>query len=418
MPVMQTVDFAEVVYKDCESIDHKHWVKNARAYAELPLHSRNYRGYFGLALVLASTSDSAWTKLGNDRLFVPNQQMEWVTLVDAVRADGRVARWGAVRPMSIRYGMPVLGYDSSAKSWDLAFPPFDSATIFSPYGNQRLCPTAETLSPNNFPQLFRVFNQLNRAMTSAAKVDAGLVQNFFYGEHRTADLPRVETWMPRPYVAFKYDMRGQVFDHLVQVHNSSPVYPDNLLKAFTAALPLNLEYKATFSGKIHSISVVSTSHGRSINVRLSGDRGEHRVISFCGRTASLNLRANARFEAGVVIGTERIELPDNWFELGLSAQMDIAIAKNRHEPNLLRFWFEREGIDLKASFRHWPASLVGTVALTHGVDSDLSWDLGDITRYFHDKSDSVIFPPVPVNSFTGNLLDVAYDLTPWSLFKE
>ncbi len=411
-------------YASFDSPEHQAWKKHRELALSVTGDASGYRGCFGLALVVDGTTTDSWIE-HLDRRFAPDNTLKW-----ASNDRPREVNWSSVRPTTIRFGVPTLAKASEERAWNFRDFPHDGPTAGS-----------DVLSPTTCPQLFRVFNALNLAMTSTAfhfrhdwkpKREAlyeYLDQPFsedaktlLFGEGAYDSVARPLEWMPKPHLGFPETARGSLFQRATQPAMGAdfpPFYSDGLRVAFVEAMGDYLGYRANYGGKVHSITQTKTHGIPTLTIQLRGDRGEVASVVF-HRDAVIRKPAGAKFKRLEVIAEERFAkpVPSDWYERNWASRWDQWIDKiiPGRRDMYVRLWFDRQGISLLPGLIHLPAQISSIAALGSAVDGALLWELDSALEYYNTACDACIFPTLQIahwDQLSGILPgDVHFDLTP------
>jgi hypothetical protein len=393
----------------------KAWHDHARLLATVPKSEAGFRGCLGLALVVDSTHSDSWVEVDR-RLFLPDWTLRWASLVDIPRIYFRLnekprpVQWASVRKTSLHFGRPVLRR-SPARGWDLVPEPGSGAL--------------DSIDPRTDPQLFRVFNALNWAMTSTAyhfrerwqhrrddfyraaglERPAGGGMALLFGEEPQGGLAPPEAWMPMAYVGFDEALAERLFDlatcvGMLNNDASSRCYPEAFQEAFLDALDADmLAYPAPFPGRVAQARPAS-HHGMPVlEVRLEGDEGQRAVARF-SRQARLKVRAGQRVHQGEEVGRERLDLPQrwkrakNWTSLRWNMLLPRAVARVAPFDDYVRLWFERQILRVKPGFVHVPSGLVTLATVGASDEAELFWDVGHCRTYYREDCEAFVFPTI------------------------
>ena len=449
-------------FKSFNSPEHESWKAHRQLLSHLKDSDAGYRGCFGIALLINSVNADSWLQLprtesttDNPFVFVPDSTVSWATLVDVplgyFRFNDQYSRevhWATVRNTTTKFGMPTLARGSEDKmAFDFRAFPFGKAKVRSPDGKawHVVTPGADSLNTEHYPQLFRVFNALEWAMTTTAfsfrsswaharpamfqalgyeyEPDKKLLA-FGHGMYDGAARPN--QWMPRAYLAFPENMRDRLFERSTRpagtlVPDAEPVYTEGIKEAFMDAMGVAFEFRAHFAGRVASMERMYYHGVPVVSVLLKGDQGERQVVRFFRDTAILRKRVRDTFKPGEVIGEEKLDgaVPDDWFNIPYFKRWDRYAAGILHPRRLdavMRLWFERQAVNLQPGYVHFPAQIASVAALGAAVDDRLFWEVSDSLEYYRDDADAIIFPTVQLRGWydlAGCLPgDVAYDLNP------
>lgn len=430
-------------YAKFDTAEHQDWKQHREALHLVGPEIAQNRGCAGLAMIVDATTEDSWVRCRGNT-FLPDSGLRWASMVDvpgwAYRDDGhrRERHLAAVRPTSMTYGSPkLLRPRKGTRCWDFRRFPFD--TKAGKTGKAK--PTDDTLSPSRHPQLFRLFNAMEWAMTSTAfavhpewrkrrehfhklvnKTPEPDEQGVFLFGSDTCGykyyLPHPVKWMPVPYLAFREKDSQYLFEAITNIgRRDTHTYPVDLRDAFLDALGDNLRYVAKFDGCVKSVTS-ETYYGVPVHrLVLKGDRGEHETVRLT-QTAKKHITSR-EFKEGTLIAEENVmPLPAAWADTWRGAQWKLAreTVGNRRLDAIIRMWFERERLRIVPDLVHFPAKLAITAAFRAGVDRGLMWDVSRSQEYYNDGCDSFVFPPILLDrwdDFEGRLPGfVAYDLTP------
>lgn len=389
------------------TVDRSEWETVNAEMQKLPHALFNCRGFIGLSIILTTVGDTDWYKIGG-KVIVPNNDVNWVTLTDVVR-DDKTARWLVNRKAEMRFGAPVIGPGDVGSGWDISLPSFTQSNIENHS-------TLHVLSPNRFPQLFRVANRLSAVLNTAAGVRCGRKNNYIIGDNVEVKYPpKTYSWIPKAYLGFSSSDFDYMFDMIINVHNEIPGY---IKIGFLNAIRQRMEYRAQFNGVLHSIYERRSPEGSILEATLHGDNGERRIVRFGGQTGRFVIKPGQRFSLDDVIAFDQPPvLPHDWFKLPFHLKWGFVASWLRNvRSDVVRVWFERQAVQLTRGLTHWPMTLCGGLALTHSKENSLAWDISGCVDYFVDAVDAIICPPVELTSLYGSFPgDVAYDVRPYWL---
>ncbi len=418
--------------------EQRAWQTHRSVLATVPPPELGRRGCIGLAMLVHSQHADSWLQLGDGedggrRTFVPDDTVAWASLVDVPGPyfnTGRAfkeVQWAAVRPTTVRYGVPALVRDSERVADD-----FRSA----------LLPGAG-IDAAESPQLFRVFNALNWAMSSYAfafrpawrpgrpALAAALGYDhdpdtplLSYGGATYAGLAHPVQWMPRSFIAFPVELRDRLHDLSFNPPGANPDnpigVPEGMRAAFVDDIGQYLAYRARFAGRVESVKRTMHQGWPAMEFVLSGDRGEREVVRFFRDSCQVRKPVRARFEPGEVVAEERFSapLPEDWYSRGVENRWDRWVHRlmSVRWSAVLRFWFDRQGVELVPGFVHLPGQIASRAAVSSAVGQHLLWEVSGALEYYDDSCDAIVFPPIPVERWydlSGFLPgDVAYDFAP------
>jgi hypothetical protein len=369
------------------------------------------------------------TKSG--RFFVPKCEVRWVSLMDVPGYSFRIARppevhWAAVHRTKIRFGMPTI-----AGKPDLAFnirtdPKY--AIPASGYGDGQ-----------QQPDLFRVFNALNWAMTSTAfayreawvgkrqDLDAAIGKEFraspralLFGENHHDSLVAPAVWMPRAYLAFNNRHWDRIFGWATKswLANGRLHYPDAVKQQFCADLGKSMPVQVPFSGRFVG-AFRTLFHGLpTFDLAFELGHSGRRVLRVC-QHAKVLVRQSQAVKEGETIATEGLVLPPIWNNLRLQEQWNVAspkLVRRGHFDAWVRLWFERQFLELEKGLVHVRSDLAATAACGHAVTDRTCWDLSPAMEYYDEALEAFVFPPIRIKKW-WNLAgvlpgEIVYDFTP------
>ncbi len=436
-------------YSEFTSPEHKSWKAHRELLRNIDESNAGYRGCLGLAMLIKGSNEFTM-KAVTGRAFVPDSSVAWASLVDIPIGyfkrgnTRRDAHWATVRPTTMKYGLPTLERGSEKNdAWDFKQFPFSTGTIFKPEGGVFIVTAKDDiLNTEEHPQLFRVFNALEWAMTSTAfafrstwtHAQPALSKLLGY-EHTPSQkllafgngiydaVARPAMWMPKAYLAFPANLRAEIYARQTRQHIGSeivPTYRQGLQDAFLDALGDNLEYRAHFPGVVKSV-IRTVYHGMPVmEMTLKGNRGEHDVVRFFGETASIFKRTGAEFEENDVLAEERTlrSLPQNWHQRSYAARWEQWLERLLPDAldQIMNLWFDRQAVQLVDGVVHYPAVISSSAALSSAVDSGLMWEVSESMEYFRDDSDAIVFPTIQIRGWSdlaGRLPgDILYDFHP------
>jgi hypothetical protein len=394
--------------------EQANWREHESALGGVPRYHVQYRGCFGIALVVASEDEGTWRDYGG-RVVLPDASLSWATLVDIPEKhygrNGAPVTLASVRPTRCRFGMPTIGRPDH--SWRFDLPPQTTEGMAKPRG--------DVLSPTTQPQLTRVFNAVNWSMSSTAfqyraawkggvdtyRKQLGLgdgAPSLIYGDgkfYRRADRPRA--WMPTPLLAFDMDDTdysvGALFDQCTTLarhvgrHYTADFrdhFVQNLAEPFLAPFP------GTLVG-VHREGSGSTEHV-VVSLRPSGSPETVR-LRFGHRVRILVERARP-FGKGTPLCEE---------VFGISPKIRTDYERFDHIARLLgdkfenfvRNWFARQIVTIEPDHVHVPASLAATAAVWGADEARLAWDVTRSVEYFNTSAGAFVFPPVQIDRWDG-----------------
>ncbi len=429
---------------------HADWKAHAEVVRRARFANSCLRDCIGLALIVLHERVGESVNVGPAR-FVPDEGLRWASIVDVpgetVSPSRNEVQWATVRPTTTRYGTPALARgDDQANVWNFCQFPYDRYETTDETGHRRvLRPSWRTLNPATKPQLFRVFNAINWAMTSyavttrrvwgkgraacykAMGVPADVEAAYKYGDGVFDKLVPSDEWMPVPYIGFDARHRDDLFDlschGLVYQNDVEREYNRMsvpLRAAFCDAVADGLAWRPTFAGRVDGIRQTTYAGARAIEVTVSGNQGESAVEFFSLEGVRGSRVKGATFEEGepLAVETTRTPVPRQWHSMTLADKWQDV--KRMFGPRLdvvLRTWFRRQAVFLTPDLVHYPVRLSGGAALAYAVDGSLYWDLAPAAAYYDDACDAMVFPPIPTKNWgdlRGTLAKVVpYDLGPW-----
>lgn len=445
MPTGTQLDFDGI-----DSVEHATWRNHRDVMRLVDADAIRYRGCIGLAAVIDTQTTDSWAdRIG--KKFVPDATLRWASLVDIPPENFRVGRkareihWATVRPTTVQYGVPRLAFGSETDAFDFRSFPYDPVEVPGPAGPVTHVPPKDTLRPSLHPQLFRVFNALEWAMTSTAfhfrRAWAAGREQFcehlglrhgpdtkalLFGDGVYDGVARPVAWMPQAYLGFPEETLPELFDRSTRPGMIGPgggservVYKDSLKEAFVDALGTNLGHRAEFDGRVEQVVQHQFAGCPCIAVTLVSDRGVRETLRF-HYDARLRHRVGAGFKRGDLIADERFasQLPPDWYDRSPVTRWERwleRIIPGRVEI-LLRLWFERQAVRLVDGLVHLPAAVSSVAAFSTADDAALVWDVKDSLDYFNGDCDAMIFPTIQISAWDqlrGQLPgDVTYDFTP------
>lgn len=431
----------QIEYEKFDSPEHQSWKNHRELTLKVSGDAAGYRGCIGLSLVIDATTINSWID-NLDRRFAPDSTIKWVSLVDIPSGNFRQAalgrreiHWGTVRPTTTKFGVPMLARKTEERAWDFRGFPHDTLP------GVQTSVSGDTLSPSKYPQMFRVLNALDWAMTSTAfhfRHDWKPKRKAFYdqleipfqeetktllfGEATYDGVARPLDWMPRAYLAFPESVRPNLFTRATQPamgQNLPPFYTDGMKVAFVEAMGDYLGYRVNFGGKVHSITPTKTHGIPTLTVQLRGDRGESATVVF-HRDAVVRKASGTKFKRMDTIAEERFvkPVPEDWYDRNWFTRWDKWVSKmipGRLDA-YLRLWFDRQALSLLPGMIHLPAQISSIAALGSAIDSALMWELDSALEYYRTDCDACIFPTIQISRWdqlSGVLPgDVHYDFTP------
>lgn len=455
-------------YTKYDSADHVSWKLHRKAGKLVPPGVAATRGCMGLGLIVDTTTEDSWIE-HRDTVMLPDRGIRWATIVDvpghAFVAKGRntLHHLATVRPTTIQFGSPRLTRHSEGPPcWDFREFPFDEDRVQSGNKTVTLKRRPTTLSPTAYPQLFRLFNAMEWAMTSTAYAvnrhwrkyreefyklldtypagpqDRGvfLFGGGMCGEGEPApatDIPHPATWMPTAYLAF----REQDVKHLFDVITNRPVQEDDedfkipvgLRDGFLEALGDNLAYRAKFDGRVERVVKAMYYGVHTHEVTLVGDRGEREMIRVGQDTNKVHLTSKTFKEGDLIVEDHVLDVTcedmggslENWRDMWAGDRWTLAMAGIKYDHLIphMRMWFERQGSHILPGMVHFPSHLANAAAFRGAVDRDLMWDVKASMEYYRNDCESFVFPPILTekwDEFAGTLPgDVPYDFAPTDL---
>lgn len=444
------------------SPDHETWKAHRQLLTHLRDSEAGYRGCFGLAMLINSHNIDSWLQVKegpgtNDSslVFVPDSTIAWASLVDIPVGNfrfqdtfSREVHWATVRKTTTQFGVPSLTRGSEDKmAWDFRSFPFGKARQLSEDGKSYkvFTPGADALNTAHYPQLFKVFNALEWAMTTTAfsyrsswaEARPALFQSLgfeyeqdkkvmVFGNRVYDTAARPNMWMPRAYLAFPEQMKDKLYDRATRPGGAmtpdvEPHYTEGMKEAFMNAMGVNFEFRAHFDGRVASMERMYYQGVPVVSVLLKGDQGERHVVRFFRDTAVLRKRVRDTFKAGEIIGEEKLDapVPEDWYTIPYFKRWDRHAARILHPRRLdpvMRLWFERQAYSLQPGYVHFPAQIASVAALGAAVDDRLFWEVSQSLEYYRDDADAIVFPTVQMRAWydlSGSLPgDVLYDLNP------
>jgi hypothetical protein len=443
--------FFDKLYADADTAEQQAWKTHRKLVRAIEEDEAGYRGCIGLGMIINSTNADSFKTFastdGNAKIFMPDNTIAWASIVDIpigyfkLKHGKREVHWATVRPTSQKFGMPQLAFGTESFSFDFRSFPFDPTRVRLGKNVTDMIPSHDTLQPHQHPQLMRLFNALNWAMTSTAftfrktwkpqrellakaldrdfKPDQRLLA---FGDGVYDSVARPQQWMPRAYIAFPYDLWDEVYHRATRATGSAdmlPVYSQGLREAFVDAMGKNCEYVSRFAGTVSSVEKIKYRGMTVLEFQLKGDRGEHETVRFL-ESCMIHKGRRTRFEAGEVIAEDKykVNLPDDWYEISHRERWDrhisrLLVGKLDH---VCRLWFERCGIVLEDGFVHFPSQIASLAALSGAVSGSLYWDVTDAMEYYREDCDAIVFPTLQMRNWhelSGALPgDVMYNFTP------
>lgn len=451
-PAPGKVATGKIDYAEFNSPEHESWRTHRDLTAVIAEDEAGYRGCLGLALLISSVGCDSWTQVpqgtATTLTFVPDGTVSWASMVDVpvgyfrLAAKKREVHWAAVRPTSVRFGMPALVRGTETHQFDFRAFPFDKARVRAGGKTLHVRPSPDALNPADHPQLFRVFNALEWAMTTTAfsfrknwrprrdKLAEALGYAYdpeqkllAFGGGIYDGVARPYQWMPRAYIAFPDRVREAVYDRATRATGSPemlPIYSEGLREAFVNDMGQYLAYRVPFAGRVAHVERTTYRGIPVLSFLLKGDRGERQVVRFFRDACHVRKGVRAVFAAGDVIAEEKFDaaLPKNWYAMSPRVRWDKwtwSLVPHRLDA-VCRLWFDRCGLQLKDGLVHYPAQIASLAALSSAVDGDLFWEVSNCLEYYAEDCDAVVFPTIQVRNWydtSGSLPgDVFYDLTP------
>lgn len=431
-------------YADLTSPEHEAWKKHHNLLGTLTQADAVFRNCLGLALLVKSHTSDSWVTFPDRQVFVQNANVSWASMTDVPPGyfqpgndRRREVTWATVRDTTMKFGVPTLARGSEKDSaWD-----FRSLRR----GGHRV--DLPILDAEHEPQLFRCFNAMNWAMSSvafnfnrdwayAAPAFRTAVDEIFQVKHKTPVLlvagngvydgaAYPDQWMPKPYLGFRSELRGEVFDRATTMKaGQKDKYSYSLCDTFTTAMGDNLSHRAKFPGKVQKVKNATYRGIPVTEITLAGDRGEHEVVRFMASRCQLLKAVGLQFKPGDAIAEDVFDnkLPRHWHDMPVGVKWNDRPAcpvdrlLGRQADPVMRLWFERQAVELVDGLVHYPSSIASVAALSTAVDSALFWEISDALEYFRDDCDALVFPPLPIDRWfhmRGWLPgDVEYDVTP------
>lgn len=448
-PPASGINYAQFV-----SPEHLAWKAHRELMLNVAREEAGYRGCIGLALIINAVGADSWAEIpggeNERRVFIPDNTVSWASIVDIpvgyFGLDGRKrdVHWASVRPTTVKFGMPALARETETLQCDFRAFPFDKAKVRTHEGDVvTVGPGPDALNTAHYPQLFRVFNALEWAMTTTAfafrrnwqpkrdKVAKALGYEYdpekkllAFGGGVYDGAARPYQWMPQAYIGFPHHLREHVFDRATRATGSPqmlPVYSPGLREAFLNAMGQYLGYRAPFDGRVDRIDRAFYKGIPVLAFTLKGDRGEHEVVRFFRETCQVRKPVRTRFKAGDVVAEERFDmaLPEDWYERSPAMRWDKwlwSLMPHRLDP-VMRLWFERCAVSLSPGLVHFPAQTASLAAFSSAVDGELFWEVSNCMEYYSDTCDALVFPTMQIRNWydlSGWLPgDVAFDLNPY-----
>lgn len=418
-----------------QSPDHDLWRKHRQLLLRID-PGQIWRGCLGLSFLPGDSE--TWIEHG-DRLFVPDKQAYWLSLVDLPRgrfclARTREVHWAELRRTRFVVGMPTISgqpayLGGQRGAWDFRSMPFDRIKR----GDYVVRVGPDTLNSADFPQLFRILNALNWGMTSTAffcrssweaereafytslgapfkPLPAWAKEKLFlFGEGLYDHVPRPQEWMPRPYLAFRAAVSDKIWQWVIRARPCcADYYPIGLRAQFAREVAAGVPVLANCSGRY--VGAVRTTHYGIKTWTLTVDAGPEAVPIVVSRRAEIRILPGSTISPGVLVAVDPL-VPTNCQDLD----------KERwHEA--IQLWFERQVLHLVPGLVHVPAELAAPAARgglsTSGraIDASLLWDVTSSRPYYNDACDAFILPTLHLRLWhwlSGVLPgEVAYDLTP------
>jgi hypothetical protein len=417
----KTKDFGKI-YAAKGTAEQESWKAHRKFVREnVSVDACGYRACIGIAMLSLGGEIIALPDGDGIRTFVANNDAKWLTLVDVpvghwtLHAEKREVHVAAVRQAERKFGLPFL--TSVEHEYDFRKYPCVGSAV-------------DTVDPSDL-QAFKVFNALERAMTSTAchfrqewagtkpawKDFSGSDVPFAFGESGKTNFERPQLWMPRPFFGFPYQDKSKIFDRVTGIGVARPVYPRGLLVRFVEALEGNLAYYAKFNGQVAEVTRTSHCGQRTLMLRLVGERGEQDFVPLHEASAVLHKGLGERFEFGDAIAIQAVQrgLPSRWRNMNFENKCDH-IQELPEFHHIARTWFEREAISVLPGVVHYPSQIAG-LAVTQSLDVELYWELRKASiAYVRDDCEALIFPTIQIakwDELTGVLPgEVNYDFTP------
>lgn len=450
-PTTEEPRFFDKLYDDASGEEQKVWKAHRKLVRSIEADEAGYRGCIGFALLVNATNADSWKSFpignGSHKAFVPDDTVSWASMVDVpigyfkLRQQKREVHWATVRPTTKKFGMPQIAFGTETYAFDFRSFPFDPTRVRMGERVTDMIPSEDTLQPSQHPQLMRLFNALDWAMTSTAftfrktwkpkrdqlakaldreyKPDQKLLA---FGQSVYDSVARPHEWMPQAYIAFPYAMWDDVYDRTTRATGSShmlPVYSEGLREAFVDAMGSHCEYKARFDGVVASVDRIKYRDMTVLEFQLRGDRGEHETVRFLP-ACTVHKNYRTRFKGGDVIATDKYRqtLPEDWFSLSHRERWDRWVHRliMGRMDDVCRLWFERAGIVLEDGFVHFPSQIASFAALSSAADASLYWDVTNSLEYYREDCDAIVFPTLQLRNWhdlTGHLPgDVLFNLQP------
>lgn len=431
------------VIEGLDTPDHEKWQKH-RSLTHLAGYGTSaFRGYLGIALVVDSTTEESWQRLGS-HVFLPNRTVRWAFLADvpkpetaAGKRDGQIA---SLRTADCSYGMPMLRRGSEGyEMWDFRVPPHDRLKFSE--GNKTWTAIAGVhVLPPDRVQEFRTFNAVNMAMTTAAfafnrrwQPAQGKMRKVLelapgapalaFGEAMQDAMASPEAWMPRAYLCFPEALADTLFERSIELRHGGPVWlPDGLVWEFWKALvadpdDLPLAYRANEAGKILTVTREDYRGLNCTTLQIETENG--RTMVRFHRTAEIHKKARSTFEPGEVLAHEQLHTPPEWnLERPLRAIREKLLPQFFKRSFLLnvRVWFERQFVCGYQGHVHVDSRLAERAALGHAVAEGLLWDVTPGEAYWNNSAEAFIFPPLRIprwDALAGSLPgEIRFDVRP------
>lgn len=421
------------------SAEHQGWCKHRDLLLHIQARDVGYRGCLGLALVLRPGNEDVSV---GECLFIRDSHVAWAALQDIpVRRMPMSARrevhYASLRTTAVKHGMPTLGRETVLSNWDFRSMPRDSSLR----DGRTVTPPRDVLRPSEQPQLFRVFNRLNWAMTSTAFMSrsAWRPQRHFLFDavgqpfHQDARLllfgdglkcealPGPSAWMPRPYLAFPASRQRELWALATRrgLAGEQPYYPRSLRRQFCDDLSAGLPVRVPVDGRFTGMS--EESHDgfpvTLLHFDTEGETGE--TVVRVSRHVRLEIHPGQLLHAGDVVARDAPPLPQRWEKVSPCHRWDRVLSAWPAREKLdgfLRVWFERQVVHLKPGFVHLPSDLACVAAMEAAVDAELYWDVTPALPYFAESCDAFILQTLRINGWDdwrGVLPgEIAFDFNP------
>jgi len=419
-------EFFDRLYAGSNTPEQVQWKTHRTAIRKhIRYNELGYRGCVGLALIMHDMQPESVVDAAK-RVFLADAGLLWATLADvpvgSFTGPNREVRWATVRKTSQECGIPSIG----ATGWHTDFGnfPHDPKRVSINGRTMPLIPNADTLQPSEQPQLFKVFNEINLAMTTSALsfrntwkharrsilsllgYPADQEFTFVLGDKIFSELASPRTWMPKAYIGVAADVAATLYKRTTrpgaqgEVHE--PVYSEGLKEAFVSALSDKLAYYAPFDGVVASAEKQLHDGIKTLAVTLTGNRGEQHVFRVMEFATLFHKKVGETFSAGDKLVEARFSstLPGNWQAMCYADKWKEAghIVAGRLD-HVIQTWFDREGLPLVNGFVHFPLTIVSNVAHAVAVTEMLMWDITTSLPYCSSLSDAMIFPPIGISAW-------------------